>query len=237
MKKIASQKTLAMTGGFTLMETLLAITLFAIVVSSSYGVFQMGVQIWKRTTGSVRYENKAFMALEKMQTDIQSTLPVFKIEETILEKTRHMEFSADETSFLFPASVIVEGAKGELNYQYGGQGYAWNSSKQVLCKQVLSAQDFLLRKKPSCKTVLTDVRSANFEYLVGNSVTKSHSWYRDWKGKDQVPRAVRFQIEIAPKDRNKYKPLSFTKTFWVPVSDQPMKDFMPGAETQTPAAA
>lgn len=216
--------------GFTLMETLLAITLFAIVITSSFGVFSMGIQIWKRTTGSLRYEKKIFMALEKMQTDIQAALPVPKVDELVLKVKRDMEFEANDKSFLFPAVILVEDEKGGVTYQYGAQGYAFRSDERILCRQTLTAGDFLLRKEPGCRTVLQNVLHANFEYLVPNSVKKSHSWYPEWKGKDGIPRAVRITFEIAPKDPKKDRPQIFVKTFWIPVSETRMKDFVPGAE-------
>lgn len=224
-------RTAKIQGGFTLMETLLAITLFAIVITSSFGVFSMGTQIWKRTTGTLRYEKKVFMAMERMQTDIQAALPVPKVEDLVLKEQRDMTFEANEKSFLFPAVILLEDENGAVTYQYGAQGYAFESSKRALCRQVLTAGDFLLRKEPGCKTVLENVQTASFEYLVPNSIKKTHSWYPEWKGKDGIPRAVRVTFEIAPKDPRKNKPQSFVKTFWIPVSDIAMKDFGPGAES------
>ena len=214
--------------GFTLMETLLAVTLFAIVITSSCGVFLMGIQIWKRTTGDSRYERKVYMALEKMQTDIQAALPVPPAEDLVFKEDKEMKFKGDEKAFLFPAALPGENEKGESIYQTGGVGYAWNSSQQVLCRQTLTAGDFFLRKEPVCKNVLGGVRRASFEYLVPNSAMKSYSWYRDWSGKDGIPRALRISLEVLPKDPKKNPAKIFSKTFWVPVSDKAMEDFAAG---------
>ncbi len=219
--------------GFTLMETLLAVTLFIIVITSSCGVFLMGVRIWKRTTSDSRYERKIYLAIEKMQTEIQQSLPVPKAEPLLLKEAQEMKFQGDEKSFLFPAVLPLENDKGEITYQSGALGYAWNSSRQVLCRQMLTAGDFFLRKIPVCKDVLFEVKRANFEYLVGNPLTKDYSWYKDWDGKEGIPRALRIYFEISQKDKKKDPGITFSKTFWIPVSDRVPEEL----KLETPAAA
>lgn len=215
--------------GFTLMETLLAITLFVIVISSSCGVFLMGVQIWKRTTGHSRNEQRVYLVLEKMMTEIQAVLPVPHEETLILKESTAMKFQGDEKSFLFPAVIPVENDKGAMTYQSGGLGYAWNSSKQVLCRQTLTAEDFFLRKEAACKNLLTDIKRADFEYLVSNPGNKSYSWYKSWDSKDGIPRAVRISFEVSPLDKKKEQPKIFLKTFWIPVSDNLSTELRSGA--------
>lgn len=218
-------------GGFTLIETLIAITLFAIVMTCSYGVFSMGIQIWKRTTTESRIERKVAMTLEKIRADVQESLPVPETLEGGLLDQRQMTYEADQRGFLFPAVIDQEDEKANAVYQWGAQGYRWDSARGVLCRQTLTSADFLIRREASCVAILEKVRSVEFEYLVPNPITKSHSWYRDWKGKDGIPRAVRMRLEMEPEKPKKLNPVKIERTYWIPVSDPPMDDFIPGASS------
>lgn len=216
--------------GFTLMETLLAMTLFAIVIASSYSIFFMGVQIWKRTVGPGRAERKVFFALEKMSSDIRQARPLPpEAPQQSAEKIKEFEYQGGPESFSLPSVLPVEDRQGNVFFEPGTAGYAWDRSHHRLCRMTRNATQLFQDKEAVCSPVLEGVEKASFQYWLANPITKTYSWYDSWERKDGLPQAVRATFEVTFKDRDKKTVRNFQKTFWIFTANPPVEDAPPGA--------
>jgi type II secretion system protein J len=210
--------------GFTLMETLLAVTLFSIVIVSSYGVFSMGIQIWKRSTGMAPVQRQSLFAFERMGEDIRSAILIKKPEPGIRIEKRAKDFNLEGNaeSFLMPAVLAVESREGN-SYQYGAAGWAWKSSSKQLCRMTQTASQLHQEKEPSCKVFLSGVQKLQFQYWIESPISKTFSWYDSWDPSEGLPQAVRVQMDVVLKNKRNPPVLKFERTFWVPAADKPMK--------------
>ncbi len=210
--------------GFTLIETLLAVTLFMIVMVSAYSVFHMGIQIWKRVTGALPVQRLALTALERMGEDIRSIQPIQPAPKgvVIVQKKHDFKFQGSGESFLMSAILPVQDSSGADSFQAGGLGYAFKSSAGELCRMTQNASQLYAGEEPSCRVMLSGIQKLHFQYWIENPITKSFSWYDAWDTSESLPQAFRVEMEIKVKSRKNAEPLRFERTFWVPSGDQAM---------------
>ncbi len=202
--------------GFTLIETLLAITLFAVVMAASYRVFAMGIQIWQRTQGSYTAERKAVLALEKM---IQKVRAVTRIEKIDKFSGKDSLYEGDQDGFTLPATVENSNAVYKPILQFGRIGFYWDRNRDQLCETQESATDLYLRRKPPCRVLAEYVKKVDFRYWLYRSLGESYSWYDDWDSSDGLPQAIQVTLEIEiPVDKTAGSlERRYQRMIWVPV--------------------
>lgn len=200
--------------GFTLMEVLLAVTLFTIIISSSYGIFRVGMQIWKRAQGRSVVERKALFALERMGQDLRQALRTSK------EKYKG---EGNGTSFSLPSLIPIRTGKIEMT-QYGFIRYRYDSSHKELCRSEISATDLYRQKESICKPIANHIQFLRFRYLVYDGVGESYSWYDEWekKEKEEVPLAVEIQMDLEAtlKGEKLPHPRTLRKKILIPVGEK-----------------
>lgn len=206
--------------GFTLIEILLAVTLFAIVTSAAYGIFSAGIQIWKRTQGRSPVERKAILALEKMGRDIRMTLKM-KDSKTLTLGSKSPEFMGTNYSFNLPAVISRLDSKGKLSRQSGEIFYQWNSKTRELCRGIKGATDYYLDKQPVCQTLAREIEKLKFQYWLYSKIGGSLAWYDEWNSaKNGLPRAVQVTVEITSKLKGERTGIKrkYRQTFLIPVA-------------------
>jgi type II secretion system protein J len=184
--------------GFTLLETLLALTLFTIVMISVYSVTTLGLQIWKRSREEGKTERKAILALEKMGQEIRSAAPYAKPKDEIaLSKPQTFDFGGSEAAIMLP--VIFNGDDPAILGGGGRVTYELNRSEGALCKKIETVSDLYLHSHKKCSAVAQGVSGLKFRYWMQAGVTKSYSWYDEWNGREGLPGAVEVTLTLKAK--------------------------------------
>ena len=183
--------------GFTLMEMLLAVTLFAIVMASGFGVFRMGLQIWQRMQGRSSLERKTVLTLEKMGRDLRAAIRIPAQKEALGKQ--NIEYAGSNSEFNFPAIVTKFGKKGGETTQTGRITYRFESSSETLCKKLENATDFYLKRAVPCEPVVQQVQSLKFRYWLYDKIGKEYDWYDEWDASRGLPKAVSLLLVQNPK--------------------------------------
>jgi len=211
------KRILAPQRGFTLIETLLAVTLFAIASASSFGIFSMGISIWKRSQGSSLEERKAVLGLEKMAADIRTAVRVTASQETEFSENR-IEYKGEGTGFFLPAIVRRADADQKSRTQYGRVGWRWNRSTKELCRTLEGAGEIYRRETAACVPEASRIRSVRFQYYAYAGLADSYSWHDSWETRQGFPLAVQISLELEPAGGEKYaRPRLFKRTVLLPV--------------------
>ena len=210
--------------GFTLIETLIAVVLFAIISASSYSVFSMGIQIWKRSQGRLEVERNVALAFERMGKDVRSALlmDMTKADQFSISKSK-IEYKGNERKFQIPAMVQISGKRGELLTQVGRITYKFDPGEKAICKTIEGATDFMNRKTKPCLTLASEIRSAKFDYWIYDGIGQDYRWYHSWDAKDGLPQAVRIRLELNTKLKGERTGVrkKFERTFLIPVGGVP----------------
>lgn len=205
------------------METLVAITLFMIAIVSSYGVFTMGIQIWRRATGEAPVQRQTLIALEKIGEDLRSAvrLPEKKggLSELSLSSSKQKEFELGGKNESFMVLSSVPGDENGPAYLRAAVGYRWDPAKKQLCRAAHDANALYEEREPSCRNILGNVLSVRFQYWLINPISKTFSWYDSWDAEEGMPQAVRAEIQVAVRSKKNSPVLKFERTFWLPAGD------------------
>lgn len=196
--------------GFTLIETLLAVTLFAIVMSSSYGIFSMGIQIWRRTQGADVYERQAITTLERMGRDFRMMLKT-------TDELNAGEGTAQKV--IFPFMVTDYDRDGTPFFQNGKIGYEFDKNKKTLCMRKYTATDLYKEREPECRVLVEEVQKLKFKYWLYEGIGESFSWYERWDGEESIPQAIEVTLELNSqlKGESSAKKREYIRKFLVPV--------------------
>lgn len=202
--------------GFTLVEMLLAVTLFAIVMSSGFGVFKMGLQIWTRMQGHSSVERKTLLSLEKIGRDLRTAIRIPEQKESL--RKPEIEYGGSNQEFSFPALVTKAGKKGVQTTQFGRMTYRFESSAKVLCKQQENATDFYLKRPAPCDPVAQGIQSAKFRYWLYDKIGKEYDWYDEWEMTSGLPKAVSLSFVQNPtlKGVKKFTQKEYHQTWIIP---------------------
>lgn len=204
--------------GFTLIEMLLAVTLFAVVISSTVGLMSMGLQIWRRAKNASQGERKVILALEKMGQDVRGAgqTKIDKKKFSIVKK-QEIEYKGTSSRLMIPALLLKDpadpkslGGEGRITYQL--------TSQRELCRKIENLSALYLRSDVPCQVLAENVNQLRFRYWIATGISGSHNWYTDWDGSEGLPKAVEVSLEWKPKSGpNKRK---FTRTFVLPMGGE-----------------
>ena len=196
--------------GFTLLEVLLAVTLFTIIISSSYGIFSMGMHIWRRSQGRAVVERKTIFALEMLGRDLRMTVRVTD------PKDGRGKGSSGE--IFIPALIPIKTDKVDM-IQYGFVRYHWDSGKHELCRAAIPVSDLENDKESSCRVIASQISSFKLRYLIYDGIGESYSWFDEWEEKEEIPIAVEVTLQMVPQLKGEKSPTLkiFKQTLSIPV--------------------
>ncbi|HDH51631.1 MAG TPA: prepilin-type N-terminal cleavage/methylation domain-containing protein [Nitrospirae bacterium] len=167
--------------GFTLLELILAITLFSLVALIIGAGFRLGIKAWEKGDAET-FETQKLRALSGLiSQSIKSAYP-YKMEidgeETVL-------FEGDEHSIIF-ATALVDPSFGGfkwvmLSYSEGALRFA---------DGVLPDKEFRDADPEDEEVIDPDTEEIRFEYLAG----PDDEWEESWEFGDKLPVAVRVKI-------------------------------------------
>ncbi len=190
-------------------------SLFAVASLSSFSVFSMGIQIWKRTQAGGQSEYKVLIAVEKMGQDLRSFIRAEHKDELMKES---FDFEGNNTRMAIP-SIVTYVTKDQVEMKQPGRiTYQWESGKKELCRISETATDLYRKKTPVCKPLAKGITRFKIRYWIYDTLGKSFSWYDQWELKDGIPAAVRIEMELSPKHKNQTLGKIITRTFLIPVA-------------------
>ena len=200
--------------GFTLLEMLLALTIFSIVMISSTSIFLLGTQIWKRTQGRYAIEQKAALAVEKLAKDIRCMM---KAENPSLQGE-----GADHV-LKIPSLIHALDQQGFAAVQPGRVIYKLGYSSKEICRAEESVSDIYRNREPDCRPIAQHIKSLKFRYWVYSGIGNSFTWYDRWDAKDGNPQAIEIRLELEDKlpGENAAYRTEYKKTVLVPIGGKP----------------
>ena len=203
--------------GFTLLEVLLAVTLFSIVISSSYGIFSMGTMIWRRSQGRSVVERKATFALEALARDLRMSVRVQDKKDAVQDK-KEGKGKGNSREIFIPSLISVKSEKVDM-IQSGFVHYLWDSSKRQLCRSEMTGLGLDAVTESPCRAIAASVDSFKLRYLIYEGLGESYSWYDEWEVKEEAPIAVEVTLKLVSQLKGERSPTTkiFKRTLSVPV--------------------
>ncbi|MBN1872573.1 MAG: prepilin-type N-terminal cleavage/methylation domain-containing protein [Candidatus Omnitrophica bacterium] len=200
--------------GFTFVELLIAVTIFATVAIALYSAFFAGVQVWKRSNEGGDIYQSARYTFEDFSKDLRNSIYMKKSsgeEESIYDFVG----TSDEIIFFTLDYTLNEEGKQErelvrVSYKYD------EDAGQIICVRAGPDLGFDLEKGE--QQILVDgVTKFAFKYAyAAEEEEDEYDWKEEWvQAEKMIPRGVKCECHIESELEKEGK--DFTKTVFLPL--------------------
>jgi general secretion pathway protein J len=180
------------TRGFTLIEVLVAMTLFSVMLVLLFGSLKISAESWERGENKITQVNKAAAVYNFFQRYLQNVMPLWS---DTNKADRVFSFQGQKNALKFvsvrPASFIgpreqvytvsLERVGREqalkvtiMPFFPSAEGEEWRSDEEIL---------------------LHRVNSLSFEYFGLEDGGDNPHWQDDWSGRAQLPKLIKIRID------------------------------------------
>lgn len=184
-------------GGFSLVELLLAMTLMSMLLALAYGGLRASTQATEKGQDILDDSNRIRMAHQFVRRQLTQLLPL-AFDEDEAQDARSV-FRGDRNSIRFVAQMPGYLGYGgpqvqELEFVQGEEGL-----ELVLSHALLQGfeEEFLYERDPVL--LLDKVHSAEFSYLGVDENGEITTWTSSWDDETTLPTAVALEVEFTEK--------------------------------------
>ena len=204
-------------GGFTLLELIVATTIFAMVVFASYALFEASRGVASRAEARAVLFQTARAALRAIERDLRGALPaVDSAEEAALlgedAETEELPMDRIEVTSVNIA-VAVDGKEG-LRGDASRVTYWVEEGRGLLRERraALTPVTVFIEREENVEEIAPDVAGLDLRYY-------GEEWEIEWDSRvtRKLPRAVEVTIVVRAKWREEFMEESFTSRFHLPV--------------------
>ena len=189
--------------GFTLVETVVTMTILGFLLLVVYGVFSLGRSAWERGDLVREKYQKARILTQLISRQIKSAVP-FKVK-TEKAEGNYLAFEGTAESLKFVSALSLKSARPEgLVYAfYEFQGGGSEGGRLVVYEGRAGTRNFMEEKpkEESGIPLMEGVSSVRFEYYREEDPNQNReaAWVDEWNAKEenQLPRALR--ITVTPR--------------------------------------
>ncbi|MFH0732260.1 MAG: type II secretion system protein [Candidatus Omnitrophota bacterium] len=202
--------------GFTLLELLLAVTIFSIVTSVIYSSFRLGIASWKSIEANLSHYQKIRHAVNQFTQDITNTFSYEPMPFIGAQgKIEFAGFIKDKNS--------ANGQIAKISYFYYNEGYENGFGK--LMRQVLPySQALKTQENPESgkdlsfsRVLLDDVIDFSISYCYGSDdETAPLEWFSQWLAQDKIPCGVKLEL-VLKDDYAQEGKRHFEKRIYIPI--------------------
>ena len=171
--------------GFTLVEMLVALTLFSILSLSVYSVFRSGLNVW-RAGSQWSEENQTARTFFRMLS---------KELENSAEYSPDWPFEGTEYQVAFMTLQDVFGPQGRSRRELTHVSYAFDPRKKILIRRAAGKNEgFDLRKTREIITT-AGLDAVDFSYAVKPFFEGEPTrWKKEWQEQKNIPRGVKIRF-------------------------------------------
>lgn len=203
------------TGSFTLVEFLIALSIFGIIVVSLYSAFRTGLSSYRKIDSAFTVSQTARSILNRMELELKNAFPLYKNKVNI-------EGTNNKLSFFCQAETFQKSRRmwqiRRLQYETG---------PGIFTRRCFSGLDGLFRNPVSVESEFPpEVSGLSFEYAASPSQGSSSylEWLSQWPKKNDMnqsalPLAIKVRLTILDNNDGKNKAHEFTRLITIPWSE------------------
>ena len=164
--------------GFTFVETMIVLALFAIIGASLFSSMAMGLKIWKRAGTSNFSHRKATLSLERLSAELRQTANYSSI--GFYGEKNHLEFPN-----------IVRDKIFNISYTYSPE------KKCVVRGSIPKSPAEQTEAKNTTRTVMVDVKDFVLGFYGPSNETGNFTFLDSWNStKSGIPSAVKVSLTL-----------------------------------------
>ena len=213
--------------GFTLIEMIIAVTIFAIIAASIYATFNAGIRMWLKTSPMIEANQRMRIFFNTLSLDLKNIVTYYpKLTSATSsfapssfssfgdEEPLNFEGEPDRISFM--TIMNVSDQDGAFHGEIARVAYVYDKANKTVKRLVATKREGFDESKAVTVEVLSNVEAENFgfEYCYKSSTSSfneyEYEWKKTWEGeknKQRIPRGVRIRAG------------EFTKTVFIPTGE------------------
>lgn len=192
--------------GFTFIELIIAVTIFAIIAVSIYSTFHAGLKMWLKTSPMIEANQSLRVFYNTISLDLKNAIPYYAKANTLskpqfggaYEGKINFEGAADRMSFV--TIIGVSDPETGLSEEPARVTYIYDKAAKTVRRLVAAKAEGLKEENSKTSDMLTDVdeKDFGFEYCYKNMISNTeyeYEWRNSWEEKNvqKIPRAVRIK--------------------------------------------
>lgn len=201
---------------FTLMELLIAASIFAVIAVTLYSVFSGGIRVYRRQEKVFKYSHNVSLALDKIATELRNAINYSTPaqEAPPAEETRRLRFTGDDRNLSFIT------AKGNDIVKVDYFFVSTTDRKGVLKKKVSYQKEGFDEARRPEMVMIEGLEGLLFEYAYKEADKDAPpEWRGQWgaeegEQKSKIPFGVRITLEFREPEQEKSEILR--KTVFIP---------------------
>ncbi len=192
--------------GFTLIEMILAITIFSMVIAIIFSSFRLGLGAWEKGEKDIEFFQRVRAVSDLLSRQIRSTYPYEITPGTFDTHKRFYAFFGKSDSLKFVSYANLQKRSGGLSlveiWADDGKGLM-QGENAALVSNLSDLDDIALRDEDRSLVICPDVEKIEFRYFDRKKKDDEGDWLERWDPKDKKKRLPLFvEIKLVFKDKN-----------------------------------
>ena len=176
--------------GFTFVELIVAVTLFAIIAASVYAVFGTGLRVWRKMNPVVENNQSVRGFFFTIDRDLKNMVAYQK---------DGANFKGDATRVSFMTLVEVSGTNAPLHSELAQVVYFLDKDTRMIKRLVATREEGLDETKSKAEVMLKGVDEKDFRFEYGSKATSTgpgsmYDWKDKWEEEAKIPRGVKIKL-------------------------------------------
>ena len=173
--------------GFTFIEMLIALALFALIAVGAYRIFFMGAQIWSKGNLAMKGTNRVRAFFNTVQEDVVNAVLLYRGTQD------DTSWEAGKMSFTTLANTYRDGKPG---IELAKVIYYFDEKKGVLIRRYASAREGFDNELSRETVFLEGLEDVAFGYSSGGKSEWSDHWSME-ENSDALPRGIKVRVDFS----------------------------------------
>ena len=183
--------------GFTLLETVVALTLLAVMLGLLFAGLRLGIRAWDAGTGRGDRADQVLLTYSFVRKELTAAFP-WRFKDPLSVR---LAFTGERERLRFVSMRPAEIGSGGLafvSFEFEPGRGADKSGRLVMRRTFAAAEsrDFAPIEDAERFTLLDGVNAARFEYFGAENDTATPSWSDRWEFPQRLPSHVRLQLKL-----------------------------------------
>jgi len=184
-------------GGFTLLETVVALTLLAAMLAMLFAGLRMGIRAWEAGSGRGDRADQVLLTWSFVRKELSAAFP-WRFKDPLAVK---LAFKGERERLRFVSMRPAEIGGGGLafvSFEFERARGSASVGRLVMRRAFAAAAnvDFSSVEEAERFTLLEGVSEAHFEYFGSENDTATPSWSDRWEFPQRLPSHVRLEVKL-----------------------------------------
>ncbi len=210
---------------FTLLELLIALSLFASIMVALYSALSVGIIAWKRGDQGSNLHQRARIILDTMVSDVRKCVYF-----------DYIQFLGQANEVYFPVALPVTDASSKDPTVFDTSifkitYFLKKTSSRSKYKSLMRLQETFLKSldesRREAKILSEDIADVSFQYIYvvdeeeKETLTETESatyWETDWDVENKIPKSIKIKLVLVDQPGTKEEEkITFERTVFIPI--------------------